>query len=156
MRTQVDIAVVGAGIVGIACAYYLALSERRPKVALIDPLAPMSLTSAASGENYRNWWPHPVMTEFTDYSIDLMEAVATESDNRLHMTRRGYALATRQADPELLLRQLHEGYGPRGAATIRIHKAGWPSTYAPAVSADWQTAPDGVDVIQDRSVIERC
>ena len=63
MKTQqVDIAVVGAGIVGIACAYSLALSERRPKVALIDPLAPMSLTSAASGENYRNWWPHPVMT----------------------------------------------------------------------------------------------
>lgn len=157
MRTQqVDIAVVGAGIVGIACTYSLALSERRPKVVLIDPLAPMSLTSAASGENYRNWWPHPVMTEFTDYSIDLMEAVATESDNRLHMTRRGYALATRQADPELLLRQLHEGYGARGAAKIRVHKAGSPSTYAPAVSADWRTAPDGVDVIQDRSVIGRC
>ncbi|HLM13939.1 MAG TPA: FAD-dependent oxidoreductase, partial [Reyranella sp.] len=156
MRTQVDIAVVGAGIVGIACAYYLALSERRPKVALIDPLAPMSLTSAASGENYRNWWPHPVMTAFTDYSIDLMETVARESDNRLHMTRRGYALATRQADPELLLRQLHEGYGPQGAAKIRVHKAGSPSTYRPAESADWRTAPDGVDVLQDRRLIGRC
>ena len=157
MKTQqFDIAVVGAGIVGIACAYYLALSQRRPKVALIDPLAPMSLTSAASGENYRNWWPHPAMTEFTDYSIDLMEAVATESDNRLHMTRRGYALATRQADPELLLRQLHEGCGPQGAAKIRVHKAGSASTYRPAQSADWRTAPDGVDVIQDRRLIERC
>lgn len=157
MTTQrVDIAIVGAGIVGIACAYYLALSDRRPKVVLIDPLAPMSLTSAASGENYRNWWPHPVMTEFTDFSIDLMEAVAAESDNRLHMTRRGYALATRQADPELLLRQLHEGYGPQGAAKIRVHKAGSASTYRPAASADWRTAPDGVDVIQDRNLIERC
>ena len=157
MKTrQFDIAVVGAGIVGIACAYYLALSQRRPKVALIDPLAPMSLTSAASGENYRNWWPHPAMTEFTDYSIDLMEAVAKESDNRLHMTRRGYALATRQADPELLLRQLHGGYGPQGAAKIRVHKAGPASTYRPAQSADWRTAPDGVDVIQDRRLIERC
>lgn len=153
---QVDIAVVGAGIVGIACAYYLALSQRRPTVALIDPLAPMSLTSAASGENYRNWWPHPVMTDFTDYSIDLMETVARQSDNRLHMTRRGYALATRQADPDLLLRQLHEGYGPQGAAKIRVHKAGAPSTYQPAESADWQAAPDGVDVIQDRQLIERC
>ena len=85
-----------------------------------------------------------------------MEAVARESDNRLHMTRRGYALATRQADPELLLRQLHEGYGPQGAAKIRVHKAGSPSTYTPAVSADWRTAPDGVDVIQDRRLIERC
>jgi glycine/D-amino acid oxidase-like deaminating enzyme len=116
----------------------------------------MSLTSAASGENYRNWWPHPVMTAFTDYSIDLMEAVASESHNRLHMTRRGYALATRQADPELLLRQLHEGYGPQGAAKIRVHKAGSASTYTPAESADWRTAPGGVDVIQDRRLIERC
>ena len=156
MKIQVDIAVVGAGIVGIACAYHLALCERRPKVALIDPLAPMSLTSAASGENYRNWWPHPVMTDFTDYSIDLMETVARESDNRLHMTRRGYALATRQADPELLLRQLHEGYGPQGTAKIRVHKAGSPSTYRPAESADWRTASDGVDVLQDRRLIERC
>src|SRR5258708_32223391 len=147
MKTQsFDIAVVGAGIVGIACAYYLALSKRRPKVALIDPLPPMSLTSAASGENYRNWWPHPVMTAFTDFSIDLMEAVAKESNDRLHMTRRGYALATRQADPEALLGQLHEGYGPRSAARIRLHKEGTPSTYTPAGSADWQTAPDGVDV----------
>lgn len=153
---QVDIAVVGAGIVGIACAYSLALSLKRPKVALIDPLAPMSLTSAASGENYRNWWPHPVMTAFTDFSIDLMEAIARESDNRLHMTRRGYALATRQADPDLLLRQLHEGYGPQGAAKIRVHKAGSPSIYTPGESADWQAAPDGVDVIQDRRLIERC
>jgi glycine/D-amino acid oxidase-like deaminating enzyme len=156
MKTQsFDIAVVGAGIVGIACAYYLALSARRPKVALIDPLAPMSLTSAASGENYRNWWPHPVMTAFTDFSIDLMEAVARESDNRLHMTRRGYALATREADPAALLSQLHEGYGRQGAAKIRIHTAGTSSTYKPAASADWQTAPDGVDVLQDQGLIAR-
>ena len=156
MKTQsFDIAVVGAGIVGIACAYFLALSARRPKVALIDPLAPMSLTSAASGENYRNWWPHPVMTAFTDFSIDLMEAIARESDNRLHMTRRGYALATREADPAGLLGQLHEGYGASGATKIRVHTPGASSTYRSASSADWQTAPDGVDVLQDRGLIER-
>lgn len=149
-----DIAVVGAGIVGISCAYYLALSRRRPKVVLIDPLQPMSLTSAASGENYRNWWPHPVMTAFTDYSIDLMEAIATESDNRIHMTRRGYALATRQAAPDGLLRQLHEGYGADGAAKIRSHSKGSSGTYRPAVSADWRDAPDGVDVIQDRALLD--
>src|SRR5215204_6230340 len=111
MRTQVDIAVVGAGIVGIACAYYLALSERRPKVALIDPLAPMSLTSAQSGENYRNWWPHPVMTAFTDHSITLMEQLDRASGGRLNMTRGGYALATRRSSPDDLIADLHRGYG---------------------------------------------
>ena len=153
---HVDIAVVGAGIVGLACGYYLARSRRAPKVAIIDPLPPMSLTSAASGENYRNWWPHPVMTEFTDFSTDLMEAISNESDNRLHMTRRGYALATRQADPDELLRQLHEGYGADGAGKIRTHRKGSNSTYRPAISAEWQSAPNGVDVIQDRDILERC
>ena len=153
---HVDIAVVGAGIVGLACAYYLARSRRAPKVAVVDPLPPMSLTSAASGENYRNWWPHPVMTEFTDFSTDLMEAISTESDHRLHMTRRGYALATRQAHPGELLRQLHEGYGVEGTGKIRMHGKGSSATYRPAVSADWQSAPDGVDVVQDREILERC
>jgi len=100
---NVDIAVIGAGIVGIACAYYLARSNPAARIAIVDPNAPMSLTSAASGENYRNWWPHPVMTAFTDYSIDLLEEFARQHDNRIHMTRRGYALATRQAKPDQLL-----------------------------------------------------
>src|SRR5471032_2682714 len=157
MKSQsVDIAVVGAGIVGISCAYYLAISKRRPKVVLIDPLPPMSLTSAASGENYRNWWPHPVMTAFTDYSIDLMEAIANESAKQIHMTRRGYALSTRQADPDGLLRQLRDGYGAAGAAKIRSHRKGSSGTYQPAVSADWQGAPDGVDILQDRALLDAC
>src|SRR5471032_497154 len=151
---QADVAVIGAGIVGVACAYYLATSKRAPKVVLIDPLTPMSLTSAASGENYRNWWPHKVMTAFTDYSTDLMEAIARESDNQLHMTRRGYALATRQAEPEVLLRQLYQGYGSEGATGIRVHKKGSNAKYQPALSSDWEGAPDGVDIIQDRTILD--
>ena len=49
---------------------------------LIDAGQPMGLTSAASGENYRNWWPHPVMTEFTDRSIALMEGYLPQSTER--------------------------------------------------------------------------
>ena len=154
MRTEhADVAIIGAGIVGIACAYHLALSRRASRIVLIDPLPPMSLTSAASGENYRNWWPHRVMTSFTDLSIDLMERIARDSGNRLHMTRRGYALATRQARPDTLLRQLHEGYGADAAGKIRIHDRSSKGSYRPALSADWETAPDGVDVIQDRDLI---
>jgi glycine/D-amino acid oxidase-like deaminating enzyme len=155
MQTRrADIAVVGAGIVGVACAYSLTRSARAPKVVVIDPLAPMSLTSAASGENYRNWWPHEVMTAFTDHSTDLMEQIARDSGNRIHMTRRGYALATRQADPEPLLRQLHKGYGTEGARRIRIHTRDSTARYQPALSPDWESAPDGVDVIQDRAIID--
>ena len=71
-----DIAIIGAGIVGIAAAYYLKKLSSDTSVVLIDATEPMALTSAQSGENYRNWWPHPVMTAFTDRSIDLMEDLA--------------------------------------------------------------------------------
>jgi len=76
---EVDVAVVGAGNVGIAVAYYLVKEQGISRVALIDPRDPMSLTSAQSGENYRNWWPHPTMTAFTDDSIRSMAACATGS-----------------------------------------------------------------------------
>ena len=76
---QTDVVVIGAGIAGIATAFYLC--RRRPalSVLLVDPREPMSLTSAQSGDNYRNWWPHPVMAAFVDDSIDALEALVRES-----------------------------------------------------------------------------
>jgi glycine/D-amino acid oxidase-like deaminating enzyme len=62
---------------------------------LVDPRPPMSYTSAQSGDNYRNWWPHPVMTGFTNDSIDELERLARDTDNIFNMTRGGYVLATR-------------------------------------------------------------
>ena len=150
-----DIAVIGAGIVGIACAYYLALRQRPGRIVLVERGEPMGLTSAASGENYRNWWPHPVMTAFTDHSIDLMEQLARDSGDRIHMTRRGYALATRAAKPDKLLRELHAGYGSEGAARIRVHETGAAATYRPADAADWREAPDGVDVLSGKALVRR-
>lgn len=58
----------------------------------------MSYTSAQSGDNYRNWWPHPVMTAFTNDSIDELERLARDTDDVFHMTRGGYVLATRSDD----------------------------------------------------------
>ena len=89
-----DVAVIGTGNIGIAVAYYLIEHQETRNVVLIDPRDPMSLTSAQSGENYRNWWPHPVMTDFTNDSITLLEKIAAASGNRINMSRRGYALVT--------------------------------------------------------------
>ncbi len=148
------VAVVGAGITGIATAYYLSEAQEVRDIVVIDPNPPMSFTSAQSGENYRNWWPHPVMTAFTDDSIDLMEQVARDSDNRLNMTRRGYALATR-VNPDVLIEELHRGYGAASAGAIRLHAAGAPDAYDFDPSAVWNAAPDGVDVLCDRDLIRR-
>ena len=58
----------------------------------------MSYTSAQSGDNYRNWWPHPVMSAFTNDSIDELDRLARDTDDVFHMTRGGYVLATRRDD----------------------------------------------------------
>lgn len=148
-----DVAVIGAGCVGIAVAYYLVEREGVRSVAIIDPRHPLSLTSAQSGENYRNWWPHPVMTAFTDESISLMEEIDRRSGSRLNMTRGGYALVSRRDRPEDLIAGLYRGYeGSPGR--IRIHESAT-SSYEPSRRAPWKDAPDGVDVLLDRTLIRR-
>ncbi|NTI91990.1 FAD-binding oxidoreductase [Agrobacterium rhizogenes] len=150
----VDVAVIGAGSVGIAVAYYLVRQYGIKDIAIIDPRDPMSLTSAQSGENYRNWWPHPIMAAFTNDSIRLMEEIASASDNRINMTRRGYCLVTRRSQASDLIEDLYRGYGENAEGLIRIHKGAGPhDSYRPPVSADWRQAPDGVDVLCDQNLI---
>jgi glycine/D-amino acid oxidase-like deaminating enzyme len=74
--------------------------QKKTSVLLIDSRQPMSFTSAQSGDNYRNWWPHRTMTDFTNDSIDELDRLAGESDNVFNMTRGGYCLATRQSSVE--------------------------------------------------------
>jgi len=74
--------------------------RKNGSVLLIDSRQPMSFTSAQSGDNYRNWWPHRTMTAFTNDSIDELDRLAAESDNVFNLTRGGYCLATRQSSVE--------------------------------------------------------
>jgi glycine/D-amino acid oxidase-like deaminating enzyme len=146
-----DVAIIGAGIIGIATAYYLKKADPGLDVTLIDLGQPMAFTSAQSGENYRNWWPHPLMKRFCDHSIYLMEAIAQGTDNRINMTRRGYVLATRSMNIDQLL----AGFGEDANKDIRFHDAGAASTYAPADHEGWQTAPSGVDILSGESLIKK-
>ncbi len=106
---RTEVAVVGAGIAGIATAYYLASGHGITSVLLIDPRQPMSFTSAQSGDNYRNWWPHATMAAFTNDSIERMRALSRASNDVFNMTSRGYVLATRRADIESMLGELPAG-----------------------------------------------
>jgi len=150
-----DIAIIGAGIVGIATAYYLKELAPNASVLLLDATNPMALTSAQSGENYRNWWPHPVMTAFTDRSIDLMENISTQTNNVISMNRRGYALCTRKDDPDTFMNDLQHGYAQLNANAIRFHDAIGGLTYKAPDTSDWQTAPSGVDVLSDQRLIRQ-
>lgn len=147
------VAVIGAGSVGIAVAYYLVKVYKVKNVALIDPRDPMSLTSAQSGENYRNWWPHPVMTALTNHGIDLLEEIDRKSGGRINMTRAGYALVTRRTNPEDLIHDLYRGYDDdRGRIRIRDSLTG---DYEPPLRSPWNIAPDGVDVLTNQELIRR-
>ena len=150
---RAEIAVIGAGIIGISTAYHLSVVQGLGNVVLIDAGHPMAFTSAQSGENYRNWWPHPAMVALTDRSIDLLEAMARETGNRIAMSRRGYALATRSTDIAPALDQLTFGLGDRADALIRIHETEAAPGYRAPVSYDWEEAPEGVDILRDPVLI---
>ena len=101
-QDQPKIVIVGGGITGISTAYYLIKNHGLTNLTILEQATqPMSFTSAQSGENYRNWFPHPTMIKFTNRSIDLLEefaGIGTAGNNRIDMTRRGYALATRHQE----------------------------------------------------------
>ena len=150
-----QIAIIGTGIVGIATAYYLAKNHDLTDIVLIDRSQPMTFTSAQSGENYRNWWPHPTMVAFTNRSIDLLEDIATESDNLINMNRRGYSLVTRNTNIDEIITQLHAGLGDTANDLIRYHTSGESLQYQPPVHQDWESAPSGVDILQNQDLIRR-
>jgi len=149
-----EIAVIGAGITGIATAYYLCKEYGRRSVVLIDSRDPMSYTSAQSGDNYRDWWPHRVMADFTNDSIDLMEKIARDSLNIFQMNRRGYAIATRSGNIDGLLAGLEASYsGVKNQ--IRIHEQLSAGSYPDPLSDNWQSKVGGVDVLSNKALIQQ-
>ena len=150
-----EIVIVGAGIVGIATAYYLSQHYKKNEITIVDPLAPMSFTSAQSGENYRDWWPHPTMRDFINHSIDLMEKIAVESNDVFNMSRRGYVLATRENDIDKLLSQLNLDKDCHQDGNIRFHTQAVANTYQAPVLAEWRSAPEGVDVLANQTLIKQ-
>jgi len=150
---KASVAIIGAGITGISTAYHLIADHHQQDVVIIDAGQPMAFTSAQSGENYRNWWPHPTMVAFTNRSIDLMERVARDSANQINMNRRGYALATRETNIDELLGQLSFGLGEDADTMVRFHNQPTGTAYRSPILPDWESAPDGVDVLSDRQLI---
>lgn len=72
MQKNKTIAICGAGIAGVATAYYLLKKSSDHKVVIIDKNQPLSFTTSKSGENFRDYWPQECMQQFMGHSIDLM------------------------------------------------------------------------------------
>jgi glycine/D-amino acid oxidase-like deaminating enzyme len=95
------IVICGAGIAGVATAYYLAVKCRQRDVVLVDRLQPLSLTTSKSGENIRDFWPQPCMASLSERSIELMEELAAESSDAFSLRFSGYDFVSESPGREI-------------------------------------------------------
>lgn len=141
----------GAGIAGVATAYFLTVEMGVERVVLCDPRPPLTLTSDKSTECYRNWWPSESMVGLMNRSIDLFDGLAADSNNAFNLNRRGYLYVTadpRRADHfEASGREISE----LGAGPLRVHDGRTPDpSYQPK-----DPAPGGADLITDYRLIRK-
>lgn len=148
-----DVVICGAGISGIAAAYYLAERDVTD-VLLVDKLGPMMLTSDKSVESYRNLWATDLMARFMNHSIDLMEELAEASDNAFNLNRRGYLYVTTRDDQVAAFEQTARDFAARGLGPVRTHAAP-DSGYTPAKAEGYTGEPVGVDLLRDHQLINK-
>lgn len=153
MSTKAEIVICGVGIAGVAAAYHLVVRSGVRNVVLVDERPPLSLTSAAGTEAYRNWWPDLPMFRFMDRSIELTEELAAESENTVRMNRRGYVFLTggRHRVPEF--EKEAEAVSRLGGGALRVHRDG--KSYVPSRPEGLQPDLTGADLVLDTETIAR-
>ncbi len=152
-RITASVVICGAGMVGIAAAYHLAVRRGVREVVLVDERPPLTLTSDKGTQAYRNWWPGPddAMLRLMNRSLDLLEELAEESGNYFRLSRRGYVFLT--ADPDRVSAMQREAaeISALGAGPLRLHPG--PSPYRPPPPEGYRTVPDGADLLLDPGLI---
>ena len=136
---------MGAGIAGISAAYHLAVRHDVGDLTIVDPRAPLSLTSDKSTECYRNWWPNAPMVGLMNRSIDIYEELAEMADFGLNhngylfvtgreetlaqMDRQADEVSLLGADAEVLgrseLLERHDFLTERSRGGVFVPRAGW-------------------------------
>jgi sarcosine oxidase subunit beta len=150
MKPSSQVIICGAGIAGISSAYFLANKYGIEEILLIDPRPPLSLTSDKSTECYRNWWPGPgdAMVQLMNRSIDLLEKLAAESDNRFQLNRRGYLYLTADAGRVEKFYQFAAEPSQLGAGPLRVHTGSSDDPrYQPSIADGYVGQPDGADLL---------
>jgi len=146
-----DVVICGAGITGVAAAYYLNQAGA-DNILVLDEGPPLSLTSDRSTECYRNWWPDSAMLALMNRSIDLMEGLADKSGNVFQLNRRGYLYVTSDLGKIASLLERAERISKTGAGELRLHRAP-ESSYRPASAEGYRAEPAGADLLLNSSLI---
>lgn len=148
-----NVVICGAGIAGVTAAYHLAVRHGVEDVVLVDERAPLTLTSDKSTEAYRNWWPGPgdSMVRFMNRSIDLLEELAHETNNRFLMNRRGYVFLTADPARARAFEEKAEEIAGLGAGPLRRHPG--PVPYEPSPGEGFEGQPTGADLVLDPAII---
>ena len=151
--TKAEIVICGAGLAGISTAYHLAVRHGWKNILLVDALPPLSLTSAAGTEAYRNWWPGPgdTMVRFMNRSIDLLEELAHASGNVFQLNRRGYVFLTSKQEQVSAWREAAAQSSALGAGAVREYPG--PIPYFPFQAEGFDPTLDGADLIHDPAFI---
>lgn len=148
-----DVIVVGAGVVGVATAHYLA--RRGARVTIVDERPPLSYTSSLSTECYRNYWSdHAPMTAFMNRSIDLLEARAAECDNAFSMNRRGYCFLTRTAEGAARHAAAASAASRTGIGGGTVHADGGHGVVYRGATLPYDAVVDGLTVFQGTEAID--
>ena len=145
-----DVVVCGAGIAGVATAYFLTVEQGVERVVLCDPRPPLTLTSDKSTECYRNWWPNAPMVGLMNRSIDFLDEWADQNGNAFNLNRRGYLYVTGDRDRAVEWQESARRVSGLGAGPLRIHRGdGAGLAYDPFVRLE------GADLILDRTLIRQ-
>ncbi|KAF0245077.1 MAG: putative oxidoreductase [bacterium] len=154
-KSSPRIVICGAGMAGISAAYHLVVKHQQKNVVIIDELSPLSLTSDKGTQAYRNWWPGPddTMVKFINRSIDLIEELATESNNCFNLNRRGYLFLT--ADPNRVdtWRKSAVEISQLGVGLLREHTDS--KTYLPTTITGFDKNLSGADLILEPEIITK-
>ena len=153
MTRTADIVICGAGICGVAAAYFLSRQGVKD-ILLIDERPPLSFTSDRSTECYRNWWPDPQMLALMNRSIDSMEQLAAQSGNVFRLNRRGYLYVTADESKVREMQSASMRISSLGAGPLRVHTSS-SSPYRPAHPEGFHDSPTGADLLLGADLILR-
>lgn len=98
MQNNNTIIIIGAGIAGVASAYYISQKFPDYQITVVDKLSPLSFTTSCSGENFREYWPQPYMNNFVSHSIDLMKDLSAVHPSLFELKYSGYDFVSHQQD----------------------------------------------------------